>query len=116
MDDLRQLQEKLTQYEQLTERLQSRIDELTDFVEDAAVPLHWEDRSGIILWANQAALDILGYNREEYVGRSIRDFHADPAIIEDMLMRIALDESLKNYPAQLRCKDGSIRHVLINSN
>jgi PAS domain S-box-containing protein len=34
--------------------------ELTDFVENANVGLHWVGPDGIILWANKAELDLLG--------------------------------------------------------
>ena len=54
--------------------------------------------------------------REEYVGRPIAEFHADPPMIEDILRRLAAREELHDYEARLRCKDGSIKHVQINSN
>ena len=90
--------------------------ELKDFVENSAVGLHWVGPDGIILWANQAELDLLGYGRDEYLGRHIAEFHADPAAIEAILERLGRNEQVSNYEARLRCKDGSIRHVLISSN
>ena len=45
--------------------------ELADFFENAAIPLHAAGPDGIILRANQAELDMLGYSRDEYVGRHI---------------------------------------------
>ncbi|HEY6190617.1 MAG TPA: PAS domain S-box protein [Pyrinomonadaceae bacterium] len=98
------------------EELRRRERELADFIENASVGLHWVGADGSILWANQAELDLLGYTREEYIGRKIVDFHADEDIIKDILTRLANKETLYNYEARLRCKDGSIRHVLINSN
>ena len=80
------------------------------------VGLHWVGADGTILWANQAELDLLGYAREEYIGRSITEFHADRDVINDILCRLTNKETLHNYEARLRCKDGSVRHVLINSN
>ncbi|HEY9282801.1 MAG TPA: PAS domain S-box protein [Pyrinomonadaceae bacterium] len=98
------------------EKLRQREEELTDFIENSAVGLHWVAADGTILWANQAELDLLGYPREEYVGRHIAEFHADPEVIEDVLARLTRDETLHNYEARLRRKDGSLRHVLISSN
>ncbi len=89
---------------------------LRDFVENAAIGLHWVGPDGKIEWANQAELDLLGYTREEYIGRHIAEFHADPPVIEDILERLASKQTLQNYEARLRAKDGSVRHVLINSN
>jgi PAS domain S-box-containing protein len=88
---------------------------LRDFVETATVGLHWVGSDGIILWANQAELDLLGYSREEYIGHHIAEFHEDQALIADMVARSTRGETLKDYEARLRCKDGSIRHVIINS-
>jgi PAS domain S-box-containing protein len=90
--------------------------ELTDFVENAVVGLHWVGPDGTVLWANQAEFDLLGYARDEYVGRHIAEFHADRPVIDDILQRLTCGESLHSYEARLRCKDGSVRHVLISSN
>jgi PAS domain S-box-containing protein len=90
--------------------------EFRDFVENASVGMHWVDADGIIVWANRTEMDMLGFTREEYIGRHIAEFHLSPPLIEDILERLANGETLLNYEAKLRCKDGSIRHVLINSN
>ena len=89
---------------------------LRDFVENATVGLHWVGPDGIILWANQTELNLLGYTRDEYVGRHIAEFHVDAAVINDILTRLIGGEALHDFAARLRCKDGSIRDVLINSN
>jgi PAS domain S-box-containing protein len=68
------------------------------------------------LWANRAELELLGYQRDEYVGRHISEFHADPAVCADILARLSRGETLRNYEARLRRKDGATRHVLIDSN
>jgi len=98
------------------EALRSREEELTDFIENSAVGLHWVSADGTILWANRAELELLGYSREEYVGHNIVEFHADSEVIADILTRLTRDETLHSYEARLRCKDGSLRHVLISSN
>jgi PAS domain S-box-containing protein len=89
--------------------------ELTDFFENASIGLHWVSTDGTILRANQAELDMLGYTREEYVGRNIVDFHYDREVIEDILERLRAGEVLRDYEAQLRCKDGSVRTVRIDA-
>ncbi len=97
------------------EELRTSEQELADFFENATVGLHWVGPDGTIIRANQAELTMLGYTREEYVGRNIRDFHADEDVICDILNRLGAGEKLDEYPASLRCKDGSIREVLIDS-
>jgi PAS domain S-box-containing protein len=90
--------------------------DLSDFVENAIVCLHWVAADGTIIWANQAELDLLGYTSAEYIGHSITEFHVDRATIEELLDRLLHDLQVREYEADLRCKDGSIRHVLIDSN
>ncbi|HEY2236520.1 MAG TPA: PAS domain S-box protein, partial [Candidatus Angelobacter sp.] len=85
--------------------------ELRDFVENAAVAMHWVGQDGTILWANRAELTLLGYSREEYVGHSILEFHLDGPVIEDILRRLKNNEELHAYESRLRCRDGSIRDV-----
>ena len=73
---------------EMQQRQTSSEEELADFFEKAAIGLHWVGPDGIILRVNQAELDLLGYRREEYVGRHIANFHADPDVIEDILRQI----------------------------
>ncbi|MEJ7560006.1 MAG: ATP-binding protein [Pedobacter sp.] len=116
MDDLEILKAELEKFKLKNDVLEARVEELTDFVENASIPLHWVDEKGIILWANKAELDALGFSYSEYVGQPISDFHADLDIINDILIRLTNNETLMNYPASLKAKDGSLRHVLISSN
>ena len=93
----------------------SKEAELRDFIENATVGLHWVGPDGTILWANRAELELLGYAKEEYIGRNIVDFHVDRPVIDDILRRLLNKEEIHGYEARLRCKDGSVKHVLINS-
>ncbi|HEU4416273.1 MAG TPA: PAS domain S-box protein [Candidatus Angelobacter sp.] len=86
-----------------------------EFAESATIALHWVGPDGIIMWANQAELDMLGYSAEEYVGRHIAEFHVDAPVIDDILTRLCRGERLRECEARLRSKNGSIRHVLIDS-
>jgi two-component system, OmpR family, sensor histidine kinase VicK len=89
---------------------------LKDFIENAPMPMHWVNGSGVVIWVNAAELSMLGYSKEEFVNKHISTFHADPAVIEDILRRLMNKETLKDYPARLKCKNGDIKDVLINSN
>jgi PAS domain S-box-containing protein len=95
-------------------RLKSR--DLEDFFENSVIGLHIVSGEGIILRANKAELDLLGYSTDEYVGRHVAAFHADAPVVGDILKRLSCDEKLDRYPARLRAKDGSIKHVQITSN
>lgn len=98
------------------EELQRNQADLKDFVENAAVGLNWVGPNGIILWANKAEREMLGYEKNEYIGHHISEFHADPKILEDILYRLKNHEQLLNYEAKLRCKDGRIKTVMISAN
>ena len=89
--------------------------ELAVFFENATIGLHLAGPDGTILRANKAELDLLGYSREEYVGRHIAEFHADQDVICDILNRLQSGERLTEYPARLKGKDGTIKDVLIDS-
>jgi len=86
-------------------------DDYEDFFENGAVALHLIGADGTILRANQAELDLLGYAADEYIGRQISEFHADADIISEMLARLRAGEKLVRFPARMRAKDGSIKHV-----
>ena len=68
-----------------------------------------------ILDVNLEELRILGYMREEYIGHKITDFHVDRDKIDEILARLSEDETIRDYNARLRCKDGSIKEVKINA-
>jgi PAS domain S-box-containing protein len=95
---------------------QLRRQDLEDYMDTAAIGIHWVDANGIILWANTTELEMLGYTRDEYIGHHIAEFHINSDSIVDILNRLGNQETLTQYEAALRCKDGSIKIVCINSN
>src|SRR5262249_9521348 len=97
------------------EQLRKSERDLADFFDNATIGFHWVGPDGTILRANQAELDLLGYEREEYVGRNITLFHADQAAIADILTRLRAGERLREHPARLRCKNRQVRDGLIDS-
>ena len=96
--------------------LRRREQELADVLENCVQGIHRVGPDGRILWANRAELTLLGYGPEEYIGHHIAEFHVDPEVIAEILAKLLGGESLYNYPARLRCKDGEIKDVLIHSN
>jgi PAS domain S-box-containing protein len=105
----------ITERKRAEEALRRNSLELSEFFENASEAIHWVGADGIILRANQAELQMLGYDADEYIGRNIAEFHLDQEVISDILKRLLQGETLENYPAKLLRKDGSIREVLINS-
>ena len=89
---------------------------LTYCFSHAPMGLQWLSASGIILRANQAQLDLLGYSEAEYVGHQIAEFHTDPALVGALLIRLAARETVTNFRLQIRRKDGSMGNVLLDAN
>lgn len=106
----------ITERKYAQQELERSQAELADFFDNAAIGLHWVGYDGTVLRVNQAELDMLGYAREEYVGHQIGEFHADQKVIEEILTRLKSGEVLQKYDARMRCRDGSIKHVRIDSN
>ncbi|WP_235538305.1 ATP-binding protein [Pelomonas sp. Root1444] len=96
--------------------LRRREKELSDFLDNAAEGLHRVGADGIILWANQAELDMLGYAAGDYIGRHIAEFYVDQQLITSILHKLATGQTLRDQPATLRCRDGGRKHVQITSN
>jgi PAS domain S-box-containing protein len=89
--------------------------ELSAFLDTAAIALHRVGPDGIIQWANEAELRMLGYARDEYVGHHIAELHADPDAIMDILVRLRRGEKFAEHAARMRCRDGSLRDVVVDS-
>jgi PAS domain S-box-containing protein len=106
----------ITAHKAVEEELRRSNQDLEDFFENSAIALHIVNGEGVITRANRAELSLLGYARDEYIGRHIAEFHADAPVIGDILHRLSCGEKLEHYPARLRAKDGSIKHVRITSN
>jgi PAS domain S-box-containing protein len=106
----------ITQQKEIQKELDWKTKELQDYVDNATIGLHWVDGNGIIIWANKAELDMLGYTKEEYIGHNISEFHVSREKINDILKRLSCNETLNSYESALRCKDGSVKTVHISSN
>ncbi|MDA9491202.1 PAS domain-containing sensor histidine kinase [Bradyrhizobium sp. CCBAU 11361] len=106
----------ISAHKKMEEEVRRKSSDLEDFFENSAVGLHIVSGEGIILRANQAELDLLGYRADEYVGRHVAEFHVDAPVIGEILQKLSCGEQLDRHPARLRAKDGSIKYVLVTSN
>jgi PAS domain S-box-containing protein len=106
----------ISTHKEMEEEVRRKSSDLEDFFENSAVGLHIVSGEGIILRANQAELDLLGYRVDEYVGRHIAEFHVDAPVIGEILQKLSCGEKLDHHPARLRAQDGSVKDVLITSN
>jgi PAS domain S-box-containing protein len=89
--------------------------ELLDFVQNGPVGMHQVDGAGTILWANRFELELLGYSSDEFIGRNIKDFHAQRRVVDEIFQTIATGNVVLGRRSALRRKDGSFLPVLISS-
>ncbi len=106
----------ITARKQAEEALRRREQELADFFAESPLGLLWVGPNGHILRANEAELELLGRRCEEIRGWHVAELHADFEAATELLGRLAKKETVQNYRARLRQKDGSIRQVLIDAN
>jgi PAS domain S-box-containing protein len=104
------------QRQRAEEAVRQSEQDLADFFKGAPVAVHWAGPDGTILRANQAELNLLGYSRHQYVGRNLAEFCSDREACEEMLRRLRSGEELHGYEARMLCKDGSIKHVVMDAN
>ncbi len=95
--------------------LQRRQKELSDFFENAVEGLQQLGPRANILWANPAQLKLLGYFADEYIGHWLGEFYVDRNRFDEFWARLMRRELIYDFGAALRCKNGSIKHVLIHS-
>jgi len=89
-------------------------EETNNFLMNSSVGIHAVSAKGIIVYANQYELDMLGYTEEEYVGQPTSKFQLDEIVLNDMMNRLGNFETLKNYPARVQGKN-EIKYILYNS-
>jgi PAS domain S-box-containing protein len=126
-----ELQVKIAEQEAIEIALKISRQGISDFIENAPIGMQWLDfrsenlhqEEGIIVWANRVELEMLGYDRAEYIGQPLINFHVvreasrneNRAKIEDIFRRLLSNQPIKGYEAQMRRKDGSICDVSIDA-
>jgi PAS domain S-box-containing protein len=96
-----------------TDQVASLEQRLAAFSDEIPLPVHSVNSHGIIRWANEAELQLLGYAREEYVGHDIRDFQVE--LDMDIASRMLAGETLRSQRLQMRCKDGGVKDFLLDA-
>jgi PAS domain S-box-containing protein len=71
----------ISEHKALEAEILRKNNDLEDFFENSAVGLHIVSGDGIILRANRAELEMLGYSADEYVGRHIAEFQDRKSVV-----------------------------------
>ncbi|MBA6389841.1 PAS domain-containing protein [Colwellia sp. BRX10-3] len=85
-----------------------------NFIYNSSIGIHAVSPDGIIVYANECELDVLGYEKNEYVGHHISEFQIDSVCLADMMERLSRFDILKNYPAKVQGK-AEIKYLIYNS-
>ncbi|WP_259369198.1 PAS domain-containing protein [Colwellia sp. MB3u-55] len=84
-----------------------------DFIYNSSIGVHAVSPEGIIVYANECELEVLGYTKNEYIGHHISEFQIDESCLADMMTRLSHFDILKNYPARVEGKD-KIKYIIYN--
>jgi PAS domain S-box-containing protein len=98
-------------YDLLFRNLKQREEQYRDLYEQAPDAYFSVGADGIIKRANRSATELLGYSREELVGRPVADLYADTpngkAAAEGVFKRFLSGEEIRNQELEVRRADGS---------
>jgi two-component system sensor histidine kinase AtoS len=93
--------------------LMSAKEHLQAIVENSADIIITVDPTGLITTFNPGAEQILGYNREEVIGRRIEMLFADPSERDAAIAKLDTTEHVVNYLTRFVTKEGDIRRVML---
>lgn len=98
----------ITAHKKAEEELKQTKDYLNAIVENTTDMIITTDLDKKIVSFNRGAEIMLGYQRDEVLGRHIEDFYLEPGERQAMAMYLDDEESSVNYETQLLAKDGKI--------
>ncbi|UCC44086.1 MAG: PAS domain S-box protein [Candidatus Zixiibacteriota bacterium] len=107
----------VTERKQAAEALRQSEFKYRSLFEHALDMIHIVDAEGRLIDVNQVELDTLGYQRDEFIGRSVLEIvHPDShATTREALSRVLKGEVVRNYETALASKDGGKVLVEVNA-
>src|SRR5574341_1915580 len=98
----------------MTENKENHFAEILHTVLDASpVPtVISRVESGEILYANKAVGQLLGYEDEDVIGRSARDFYVDPNQRDQMVRQLIKSGRITDFEAKLKKANGAVASVI----
>ncbi|HET7034250.1 MAG TPA: ATP-binding protein [Thermomicrobiaceae bacterium] len=102
--------------QQVQRSLRRRDAELADFLENALEGVLQIGDDETIHWANGAMLRLLGFEPGEFIGQPLSRFQARAGSMDTFWERLRRREEVYDYPAELRGKDGAVRHLRLSAN
>lgn len=106
----------ITEERRTIDLLARREHELQDLFDEASVGIVLTARDGTILRANRAFFELLDRAPEQVIGRSLGEFHPEPASVAGMLAQLAERQTLHNVSTELLTHNCKAHHVLADAN
>jgi len=104
----------ITERKEAEQIMRKSQEELQDLFDNAPLGYHELDLEGRIVRTNSTELKMLGYTREELLGRPVWTLLEDPAESRAAtLAKLAGAEQSMQFERRFRCKDGTILPVLV---
>ena len=91
-------------------------DGIIKFIEPAPVAISFIDNNDNLIYANKAELDMTGFSKNEYIGKTFTHFYTPDVQVDEIKRKIKDHIQLINEDVCIKCKDGSIKHLLVSSN
>ena len=78
------------------------------------VGIHFVNHEGIITYCNERELEILGYSRDEYIGKHYSEFQLESDVVGCMICDLNEKKAIKNLPLKVKGKEKTV-YMLYNS-
>ncbi len=106
----------ITERKQAEDKLKRSEEKYQDLYDNAPDMYHSLDKKGIITECNRTWLNMLGYEKDEVVGRPLTDFFTDESksFFEKLFPSVSKKRNLLNIERNIVRKDGTVFPVILN--
>ncbi|RLB03875.1 MAG: hypothetical protein DRG50_09670, partial [Deltaproteobacteria bacterium] len=102
-----QLKREISERRQIEEALRQSEEKFRTLFEDSRDAIYITTREGNFIDANQSALDLFGYTREEMTGVNARQLYVNPKDARRFQKEIEQKGFVRDFEVKLRKKDGT---------
>lgn len=106
----------ITERKQVEEALRKSEQQLSDFFAESPMGLLWVASDGVILRANRAQAELLGCSETDLIGEHVSKMFVDSDVAEDLLQRLGRNETIRNYRARVRTRNGTLKFIRLDCN
>ncbi|HXZ98222.1 MAG TPA: PAS domain S-box protein [Candidatus Acidoferrum sp.] len=104
----------ITEHKRIEEELRESEERYRLLFEKSAVGIGLATASGTPISANKTMLEVTGYSLEELRKVNLADTYADPQTRKKLSQILDREDSVTNFPARLKRKDGTVYDTLLS--